>query len=292
MTLEIVQLLHNTLGDDYGSLPIHRLCTNGKLDDTNSIDILRFMLDIDPTLSREVNGDDWLPIHHAAQCKSTAFCKELIDAYPESLRIESRSYGWPIHLVCRFGNRVDTTDTIQYMLELDPELINAEDSDGYLPIHFASEYSGTELIELLFKYDPEAASTEMNDEYRWLPLHLACSYNTNLSTIQVLYDAYPEAILARDRFGDTPLDLARSEVNQPAIDFVQTQLVYARQAQDMTVMTTVDENGWLSLHCALKDNASLGSIKLLVRGNQTALQVADQNGVTRYILHANSVRLR
>ena len=63
------------------------------------------------------------------------------------------------------------------------------------------------------------------------------------------------------------------------MEFLQTQLVYARQAQDMTAMTTVDENGWLPLHRALKNNAPLGSIKLLVRGNRATLQVADQNGV-------------
>ena len=46
----------------------------------------------------------------------------------------------------------------------------------------------------------------------------------------------------------------------------------------MTAMTTVDENGWLPLHRALKDNTSLGSIKLLMRANPAAVQVSDQNG--------------
>ena len=62
------------------------------------------------------------------------------------------------------------------------------------------------------------------------------------------------------------------------MDFLQTQLVYARQAQDMTVMTTVDDIGWLPLHSALNDDAPLGSIKLMVRGNPAAVRVADQNG--------------
>jgi len=60
VTLEIVQLLYNTLPGafllraDDGSLPIHELCCNGDLDDNNSLDILRFMLEVDPNLSREV----------------------------------------------------------------------------------------------------------------------------------------------------------------------------------------------------------------------------------------------
>ena len=48
-------------------------------------------------------------------------------------------------------------------------------------------------------------------------------------------------------------------------------------------MTTVDENGWLPLHRALKGNVPLGSIKLLVRGNPAALQVVDRKGA--YPLH-------
>ena len=279
VTLEIVQLLYNTfpeafrLRDDDGYLPIHHLCDSKDIDETAPIDILRLMLSIDPTLPREIDVDGSLPLHAAVQLyKSTAFCEILIDAYPESLRIELN--GWlPIHVACS-GNRDDTVDTIQYMLDLDPELINAENSDGWLPIHYAVNGSA-KSIELLLKYDTDAAS-KINNGSQQLPLHLACSYNANLSSIQVLYDAYPEAILARDRGRRTPLDLAR---NQPTIDFLQTQLVYARQAQDEAAMTALDDGGWLPLHRALKDDASLGSIKLLIRANPAAVQVADQNGV-------------
>ena len=116
-----------------------------------------------------------------------------------------------------------------------------------------------------------------------MPLHLACGAdNPNLTSIQVLYDAYPEAILIT-RFGRTPLDHARSSGNQQVIDFIQTQLEYAEQSRNTSFMTTVDENGQLLLHRALKDEASLGSVKLLTRANPAAVQVSDQNGV--YPLH-------
>ena len=83
-TLEIVQLLYNILQgalqlrNNYGSLPIQRLCMNEKLDNTASIDILRFMLEIDPNLSREMSdGGSCLPVHYAVKYKSTTFCKIL-----------------------------------------------------------------------------------------------------------------------------------------------------------------------------------------------------------------------
>ena len=289
-SLGLFQLLYNAwpealrVRSEYDRLPIHKLCCNKDLGETASIDILRFMLEIDPTLPSEMDRYDYLPVHYAVNRKSTAFGKILIDAYPESLRIESVD-GWlPIHEACANGYRDDTVDTIQYMLELDSDLINAEDSDGYQPIHWAAMKGRTKSIEMLLKFDPEAASKKTNDGDRWLPLHIACSdNNTNISSIQVLYDAYPEAIFARDWDGEAPLDIAQRHGNQPAMEFLQTQLEYAEQAQDITAMATVDDDGWLPLHCALKDNSPLGSIKLLMRANPAAVQVADRRGA--YPLH-------
>ena len=290
VTLEIVQLLYNTLPgafrlrDDNRDLPIHYLCDNKDLDENASIDILQFMLEIDPTLPRELGHGGYLAIHSAVMYKSTSFCNELIDAYPQSLRVVAVD-GWlPIHFACCWGDRDNAADTIQYMLELDPELINAEDDDEYLPIHRAAiNVGGTKSIEMLLKFDPDAATKDVNNGSQQLPLHCACAaYTPNLSSVQILYDAYPEAILISDENGYTPLDLAR---NQPTKDFIQTQLVYARQAQDVTAMTTIDDDddGWLPLHRALKDNVPLGSIKLLVKGIPDAVQVSDQNGA--YPLH-------
>jgi len=101
----------------------------------------------------------------------------------------------------------------------------------------------------------------------------------------VLYDAYPHAILVRNQWGKTPLEILAekdAEWRKSAsanVHFLETQLVYAQQAQDTTAMTTPDENGWLPLHHALKDKASLGSIKLLLEGNLSAIQVASHEGV-------------
>ena len=95
----------------YNRLPIIYLCRNGDLDETNSLNILRFMLNIDPALPRELVGNGYLPTHDAVMYKSTAFCKILIDAYPESLRVESGYVMLPIHLACTYGKRDDTADT-------------------------------------------------------------------------------------------------------------------------------------------------------------------------------------
>ena len=52
------------------------------------------------------------------------------------------------------------------MLEVDPEIINAEGSGGFLPIHLAAQFGRTKSIELLLKFDPDAASKEVNNGSR------------------------------------------------------------------------------------------------------------------------------
>ncbi len=133
--------------------------------------------------------------------------------------------------------------------------------------------------------DPTAASKSADDK---LPLHLAVDSNDNtydnLAAVQLLFDAYPEALTKGDRHGDTPLDIARrfarideSEITSSVVEFLEAQLAYASQAEDATAMTTPDESGCLPLHHALYNKASLGAIKLLVKGNPAALQVADHH---------------
>jgi len=296
LTLGIFQIIFNKwpeairMRTDSGYLPIHELCTNENLDDNVSLEVLQYMISIDPMLVREVDEDLNLPIHYAVYRMSTAFCKVLVDAYPDSLKVEA-NFRLPIHDACGYGGRVDTVDTVQYMLDLYPASINAPDNEGWLPIHHAAQARRADFVELLLKLDLDAASKNTNQ--RQLPLHLAISagylcvggqiirgINSRSKTVQVLYDAYPEAINIRDGDGLNPLDVARRKGRNKVVNFLQTQLVYAQQAQDATAMTTPDENGWLPLHRALlQGDASLGSIKLLVRGNLSALRVADQEGV-------------
>ena len=62
-------------------------------------------------------------------------------------------------------------------------------------------------------------------------------------------------------------------------NFLETQLAYAHKAQDIIDMHTLDINGWLPLHHALCNNAPLGAIKLLVKGNPSALGRTDHQGM-------------
>ena len=239
---------------------------------------------MDPTLLRERDAEGYLPIHIAVAWKSFAFCKILIDEYPESMKIEANGGYLPIHEACRWGTRDDTVNTIQYLLELHPESLHVGNNVGWLPIHIAAWGGNTKAIELLLMHDPNAASKESTGEKPQLPLHIACyTSKGHVDIVKALFDIYPEAILARNRNGQTPIELANDHRRSKVLSFLKAQVMYARQAHDMTTMTTLDENGWLPLHHALKDNVALGSIKLLVKGNPSAVQTTDNN--MAYPLH-------
>lgn len=289
-TLEVVQMLYNAwpealrMGDIDGYLPIHQLSRNRKLEEPVALSVLRFMIGIDPTLVREVDEDWYLPIHFAVCGMSTGFCKVLIDAYPDSLRVGRTNAGrLPIN-VGYYNERADAVDTIQYILELYPESTNVRDGEGRLPIHGAARLGRTHIIELLLKHDPDMVSKTTNNHCQ-LPLHIACCC-WRVEAVQVLYDAFPEATWVRNGSGRTPLELVsyncgiqvvgnQLSSSSTIVNFLQAQQAYAQKAKDMIVMTTPDNNGWLPLHHALKDKAPLGSIKLLLKGNPSALLTTD-----------------
>ena len=182
---------------------------------------------------------------------------------------------------------IHSIDTIQYMIDLCPDCTIRRDNRGYLPIHWAAWSGNVKAIELLLRHDPTAATRKSLPRPHYpsrLPLHLACDAlsemlgSAQVLSIQILYDAYPEAIFIQDERngndnGRTPLDIARKRGSkwQPIVQFLEAQHEYARQAKDMMSMMILELNGRTLLHRTMKDNAPLGSIKLLARGAPAAI---------------------
>ena len=288
ITLEVVKFLLDEIPELFYHrsiveyLPFYMLCGNAELDEMIWFDIFQLLIDMDPTNVRDRVDDGELPIHYAAANLSPLQCKALIDLYPEPVRekFEQLGFGYedlPIHEACATGR----LDTVVYLLGLYPESIKVRGVMGRLPIHRAAACeaeSRAEVIELLLKHDSNAASKKADG--RQLPLHSACdAYHGQLDVVQILYDACPEAIWVRDSDGDSLLDLAigRNEESD-IVNFLKAQLVHAKMGEELLALTTFDDYGWLPLHHALKDKVPLGSIKLLVRGNPSALRVITNIG--------------
>jgi len=174
-----------------------------------------------------------------------------------------------------------------------------------LPIHEATwsklGENTAEIINFLLLQDPDCLSKPVvsddddDEEEEDLPLHLACLSRDESNVIEHLYDLYPEAILIQNEQEQLPIDILRekldelhinSETGRPyphneewyqrlqyLIRFLQTQMNYARKAQNRNGMRRCDCTGSLPLHQAICSRAPLGSIKLLLKGNPNAIDV-------------------
>ena len=233
-----------------------------------------------------------LPIHTAARHGlSPNFIKILVNTYPESVRIPHDGRKLPIHWACESDNC--SVDTVKYLIDIYPESINIVDIGGWLPIHYASLRGSSsqtaDVIEQLLLKDPTCASKSKDDgQY---PLHVACR-GANLASIQLLFDSYPWAFVKRDNEGRTPLQFARRQHTRiqaneegeymannsqkaQVVNFLQAQQFYVNGSPES--LAVQDENGLTPLHHALKNNAPLGSIKLLVKKSTSITQIADRN---------------
>jgi ankyrin repeat protein len=97
-----------------------------------------------------------------------------------------------------------------------PEVAKTKDVDGWLPLHFACQFTAPlEVIQFLVEQWPEAV--KKTNDFGWLPLHVACYYNASLEVVQYLMHQYPEAVKKTTVNGYLPLDFAKSSVGRNPI---------------------------------------------------------------------------
>jgi len=287
-TRNIVQLLIDAAPDSVrkenvdGWMPLHCLCRNVDVDKTIAIEILKLLIEKCPEAIRHAENDGFLPIHMAAYYSDPQFCRVLIEAYPgsESERTRDDEGALPLHCACA----TNTVATVDHFYKLYPDAINHANTHGSYPVHFAldgliedSQVDVAENVEYLLKCDPNVKLQKSNG---FSLLHIVCDLEYNdsnieagIQVIKVVYDAHPEAIEENEFASEIPL------YHQQVQAFINAQLVYSRQAKDHRLMMTPDGNGQLPLHTALQSNVRLGSIKLLVKGNPSAIRNFDNSGV-------------
>ena len=279
-----------------GHMPLHTLCKNKRVDEAAAAKIRKFLLEKNPDLVRHADNKGDLPIHYAAGTKSPDFCRVLIESYPRSERVTSNNGAVPLHVACLLGSLA----TVEKLYHLYPNSIHHATEQGHYPIHTAifgmkhrdNPAAAVEIVQFLLDCDPNQILIQVQG---WSLLHCACvqEYNDSnteagFQTIKVLFDAYPEAI------EDNRIATNIHRYHQQVQDLINGELVYARQANDHRLMHTPDDNGQLPLHTALQSNVRLGSIKLLIKGNPSAIRNIDDNGALPLHVaceHHDSVRV-
>jgi ankyrin repeat protein len=242
--------------DAWGNLPIHHACymdadfSNGKLD----VETVRFLAEADP-VTLEVRGEHGqLPLHHACHPRhheDNCFSPEvleaiqlLIDAYPDALNTTDDYGETPILIAIDAGKnwRGLPTKLLQFlprMIERAPDSVRVEhtNQDGSVTVTTALRRAlksspNVELLSSLIKACPRVL--DERDSGGQLPLHVAFSRfgvsNWNghrwvwslapetIEAMQLLIDAHPTALEARDDHGRTPVMIAIGETHSPVPD--------------------------------------------------------------------------
>ena len=230
-----------------------------------------------------------MPIHNAAASgHGVQFCKMLVELAPGCERIPCNAAFLPLHGAQRI-------DTVKYLLGIYPESIYASNQYGMTPFQYAVRFlkgsNRDDILQYFLEIDPSFASvveTIVRDgrSVNLLPLHVECTewgedkpWWKHAEVVKILFDYYPNAVLATDADGKLPVDLVKGALadervgsyhdseRKKTISFLETQYPFVTDASNNDALNTPDENGMLLLHRALIERGiSLGTIKTVVNG--------------------------
>ena len=263
-----------------GAMPLHYLCSNRKLDVVSAMKMLNLLLEKYPEAVRHADNKGFLPIHIAACKRSPDFCRLLIEAYPGSERMTNFGGALHLHQACAKNSLA----TVEYLYRQYPDSINHTTTNGIYPIHAVisgiqlrdNPSTAVDIVQFLLDCD---SNQKLLQYQGWSLLRFACRQQYNDSNIKagiqivkIIFDAHPASI------EDDNIATNIHRYHQQVQEFLNEELAYARQANDHRLMMTPDDNGRLPLHVALQNNVRLGSIKLLVKGNPSAIRSIEDNG--------------
>ena len=294
----------------YSFKSIYELCTDREdRPESELVMELKYILAANPEVAHETDPKDWnrTLLHYAARSRSKEFCKLLFQQNPEAVKITD-DMGWlPFHTFWFYGEHGEKRiETIEYLYELYPESMDIADFQGNCPIHlYITRHSSWtfELLQFLLVHDRGALSKP--DSFGLLPLHNMVSQrrNNTLDSIQLVYNAYPDAIYVKCR-GATPWEFARFIGGpQRHMLFFTSQLDFIRHSK---YNTTPDINGQLPIHRQLSNELlSSGTVKLMAKANPASLTTADVQGriplhiairhrdidVVRHLIEANHLKI-
>lgn len=138
--------------------------------------------------------------------------------------------------------------------------------------------AGADVVAYLTRKYPGAAKKV--DKLGMLPLHIACDSDIgidspDLSVVEVLVDAYPEACVIKCEYGSTPLAICVSR-NAP----LPVLMTLIKACPDS--LSETDQENNTPLHSALAAKAPLEVIRLLVDSHPGALLTENNDNETPY----------
>lgn len=205
------------------------------------------------------------PLHLMCKLKNppAELMKDIIDAAPE-VATWTDTHGWlPLHHACANGA---SPEVIRVLLDAYPDGKIAQDSLNRTPLHFFVTRSSdapkamVENAEMLC----EGGAAELTDRGSMLPMHYACAYGTIPEVLQVLANAYPDSLRAKEQKGRTPLHLAMVNAHRDTSPGV---IKFLLEGKGSATVNRRDNDGFLPLHLLAKGLENLRADNQTQRSN-------------------------
>jgi ankyrin repeat protein len=252
--------------NDKGRFPLHCACRSSSM----SLEAVRFLISQLPYAAKVQDEDGLLPLHLVCQTRFSSEeeveeeLKYLNEIFPEGVRVNSPSYGLPIHCAATGGN----LNTVKYLESLYPESIEFNNESLGLPLNCAGSKE-------MFQYLLVQRYQEYFNKRGIFPLHAIFQDHTIMNKATVilrLLSHFPVHIRDTNRQGVTPLHLAVADTDFEA-SFVETLIGMNSEA-----VGTPDYQGSIPLHYALRHGASLDVVKLLLNLHPKGKYITDKLG--------------
>ena len=201
---------------------LHRAILN------NQSDLVIMLAHAYPDAVSKPNRYGMLPLHlHMIEGSTPASAAALLEVYKEAARITNKHGDLPLHLLLSNGGQGDADPEVaNLVLQANPEALTTKDSWGRYPIHSALIKSRMDsFIRMALKQDldgenPAAVVSPDGD----LPLQLAVENHSSREVIQVLVDAYPEAITRTRTDGTNNLMTVYMNSDRRHVDLTAQQI--------------------------------------------------------------------
>ena len=263
-----------------GSLPLHVAARY-----SNSVDLIRELVNLYPDALKLKNKSLEIPLHVLGSNGNPAvpeIVNVFVQAAPETVKEENNEGSFPLHVFASSRNIFDSS-SIATLIDAYPEALRFSNSDGR-PIDIAANEACTEVLQSIVE------RTDL-DNLDASVCHSAVSY-CKLEKIHYLYSIKPELLLEKFE-GKTSLHVAIGNHGRRCYDraFIRAVASLAPQALTMT-----DDDGNNLLHtlvsrwCISKDDGAIEeTMRFLLRSIPGGAIATNNAGQTPFdVLNSNN----
>eukprot|EP00956_Cyclotella_meneghiniana_P025460 scaffold53208_cov37-Cyclotella_meneghiniana.AAC.3 len=175
--------------------------------ETDTHELLLFLLKHDRGAVSTPNDDGKLPLHYASCTKPLTFVKLLFDAHPDGIFVRDNEGKTPVD-IARSHCHADVIDFFEYQFEFHRQAQEYQDPDvnGQLPIHRVQQMKSENVSLGTIKLMVEAhrASVTVANIHGCIPLHLACQFG-HVDIVKYLAEEDRNSLTTLDNGGNLPL---------------------------------------------------------------------------------------